>query len=574
MCGFYGAINYRGSSINIRTAFARITYRGSIAGYYNHNHSHFFAIRLPRKGNRERSQPVVTNISVLMFNGEIYNINYLCKKNKINLTSEISDTEALILLIEKKGVEIIDEIIGEFSIFYYNKINEVLVLARDRIGTKPLFWSIKNDTIVAASSSSSVSESFNYCSINQEIVNDYLYYGVSNKSTIYDKIFEVKAGYVYIFDKCLNLNQRKLTNKNINIDQIYKELNAAISIRIDSTSYISYSGGTDSAIIDKLSMYKEALFSLETPFESINTTSRSSIYKPTWEDIDVYFDLYNSVAETPITSISGIALLYLHQQAKNRGFENVITGEAADEIFGGYQYYYQNSKGHPLMSSRDKSRLFVQSILEFNSNYKKNNIFKILQSEDVSDWSQFDICNRLPNHLLRLNSDLPSLLAGIEARVPFLDLYGYYTSNFVFKEMPKSELRSILKKDSKSSRKINSKIGLYFPASIIPEKWFIEKINEIKFQNYTDLIGVNKTTKSKLLSFYKSYKYIKDINKDKYYYHISRWGLGLISLSNYLENKHHQLDRSSNLSINYTNVSLNENSKTIITSKVTDVPFC
>ena len=95
------------------------------------------------------NQPMVDNDDryVIVFNGEIYNSQQL--RNKLQqyggkfITSH-SDTEVILEGYKKWGKEILNKLEGQFSFVIFDKINQVLFMARDRVGQKPLFYKITN----------------------------------------------------------------------------------------------------------------------------------------------------------------------------------------------------------------------------------------------------------------------------------------------------------------------------------------------------------------------------------------------------------------------------------------------
>ena len=548
MCGFNAVINFNGDLKKLDSAFEYIKYRGQIHGKYSINNSHFYATRLPRSGNETRKQPIVTENSVLLFNGEIYNIEVLCKKYGIQYSPKNIDSEYFILLIEIHGIKIISELIGEFSFVIYFIKKQKIVFARDRLGTKPLFWKLSAKSLYISSSAKAINFACNETQINHEVVYDYLFYGVSKSATIYSDINNSESGNIYIFDKFLNKKKYNYCiEANPSEDNLEISINNSVNTRLNKKTYIAYSGGVDSELIRKYAGHGIPLYSLETPYEKIDRLTNANIIRPEWRDIDILFEKYTDVAETPITSLSGIALLHMNQIAKSDGYENVISGEGADEIFYGYNYYYYRSKHHPLLHKRHLSRQFLENLFEIRSDYKMSSLIDVFSSNMPSVWAEFDLKYRLPNHLFRLNSDIPSLLAGIEARVPFLDLFDYYNPKYMNYPEPKHILKLLLKE-----YKIKNKIGLYYPASIMPNFWFVERLTSMKNIDIEDKLKISSNKIfDKLIHFFSNYHNLSDTNKEEYYYHISRWTLGIISLAN-MNNSNKQNHQSSILKKSYT----------------------
>ncbi len=98
----------------------------------------------------EAHQPMVgARGSVLVFNGEIYNFRELISEYKLNVPQ--SDTAVLLALLELHGISILPKLRGFFSFAWWNDNKKELILARDSIGKKPLYYGIFKERIVFAS---------------------------------------------------------------------------------------------------------------------------------------------------------------------------------------------------------------------------------------------------------------------------------------------------------------------------------------------------------------------------------------------------------------------------------------
>ena len=133
------------------------------------------------------NQPMESHskLSIIMFNGEIYNHDYLrdkLKKTGQHFKTKNSDTEVILNGLEHFGVDFVKELRGQFSIVYLNKKLKKLYFIRDRVGQKPLFYSWDNKSISFSSNLISTAEISNNISINEKSVNEYLEIRVPNKN--------------------------------------------------------------------------------------------------------------------------------------------------------------------------------------------------------------------------------------------------------------------------------------------------------------------------------------------------------------------------------------------------------
>lgn len=534
MCGFTAVVNKNLNASKIEESFKFIAYRGEITGYYNYNDSHFLATRLPRSGNRKSPQPIVSECSILLFNGEIYNINYLLEKHGLPYSLNSVDSEGLLFLLEKKGVKILNELCGEFAIVFYDKKSKRTILSRDNFGTKPLFYQVIGESIIASSSSSAIAflnDSHSIKSLNKRSITDYLYFGVSKSISIFNNVEHVRPGTVIIFDS-KNIIDSKLNLKNNN-KSIETQFNESVSFRFErvNSTFIAFSGGVDSSLIRFFCNRNVKCFKLHTDFEVKSKNKNLLEYNPSQEELEELIENYITYAERPITSLSGIGLSYIFSQAKKMGFENVLTGEGADEIFYGYGHYYIKSVGHPILKNKKREMEIIFSLLNLQLKPIKTSFEDILYSKNYKDWRNFDIQVRLPEHLCRMNSDLPALLNRIEPRAPFLDLFNFYSQIKIKPKIPKSYLKAIL--ENKGIDYNKRKIGLYLPPSYLKNQWFIEKINQLERIRISDEIfnfNFNETYKS-LKLFYKNFDHLSLDNKHVYKNILSKWVLGLYSLT-------------------------------------------
>ena len=86
-----------------------------------------------------------------MFNGEIFNHGELRKdleKKRIKFFTNNSDTETILNGLNYYGVSFIEKLRGQFAIFYLNKKEKRIVLARDRLGQKPLYYKLDKESII------------------------------------------------------------------------------------------------------------------------------------------------------------------------------------------------------------------------------------------------------------------------------------------------------------------------------------------------------------------------------------------------------------------------------------------
>ncbi len=233
------------------------------------------------------NQPMISRSGrfVLSYNGEIYNADNLRSaliKQGIHFRTT-SDTEVLLEAISKYGlIEAIKKINGMFSFALWDKRDKTLILARDRIGIKPLYWGQFNNIFLFASELKALRL---YPAWRPQICNNsvllYTNYGyIPSPYSIYQDIYKLNPGCILtkkqglepVIDKYWNLNEivtdgmkdrRSLTDKNI-INETEKLLSESINSQTISDVPVGafLSGGIDSSTVVAL-MQKNSLKKLE-----------------------------------------------------------------------------------------------------------------------------------------------------------------------------------------------------------------------------------------------------------------------------------------------------------------------
>lgn len=312
------------------------------------------------------SQPVFNkNQSLcLMFNGEIYNLIKL--KKLLGIYEEISEANLLLKLYDKYGINFLKFIDGMFAIAIYDKKNKKIIISRDSLGIKPIYYVNKNKNFYFSSDINSLTTS-NVASkkLNLYSVKKYLTYGVNfGEESIYNEISKVNPSQYIEYD----LFTRSLVKKNYNVDRDYFEnehkdvgsdiisstLNTLASKR---KPCLLLSGGLDSNIIYSIAKFHNIeVNTLSTFFETNDQAANEDANiakkiakKSTHIELEISFKKYLELIE--------ISPKDLHEPKYNKNQEiynevfremslnNIklaITGDGADEIFSGYKMHLLN----------------------------------------------------------------------------------------------------------------------------------------------------------------------------------------------------------------------------------------
>lgn len=268
MCGLAGYVGSEDQK-NLSRMINAISYRGpDDKGFFVRDRVGFAQTRLSIIDLSETGHQPMSNSdgSVwLVFNGEIYNFqelkNDLIKIGKYKFKSQ-SDTEVIIYLYEEFGERFFEKLNGMFAIALYDFKTEKLILGRDRLGKKPLYYGIFGGTLIFGSELKALMEhpsfkrELDLCVLNKYLLYEY----VSTPHSIFKNVYKLEPGCYLIFrngeiqdKKCFW--KIEFINKQIGFkeakEELDKKLNIAVRDRLisDVPLGIFLSGGIDSSAI-------------------------------------------------------------------------------------------------------------------------------------------------------------------------------------------------------------------------------------------------------------------------------------------------------------------------------------
>ena len=173
-------------------------------------HRRLSIIDLSEHGN----QPMKWNEWVLCFNGELYNYKEIKQRLTEYTFDSDSDSEVLMKAFDKWGIEALDQFRGMFAFALYNERTDKLLLVRDRVGVKPLYWYKKNDLFMFASELKAFHEHPDFDkTINYDAVSLYLRQGyIHAPNCIFRCAHHLEPGSVLEIDKELNVTTSRYWN--------------------------------------------------------------------------------------------------------------------------------------------------------------------------------------------------------------------------------------------------------------------------------------------------------------------------------------------------------------------------
>ncbi len=505
MCGFFGIFSFKGVNFD-RKKLEKLTdlinHRGpDQTGYFTDKNISIGFKRLSIIDINNGRQPLISQNKryVIVFNGEIYNYKklkkYLISKN-INLKTN-SDTEVLLETISNFGLEFIKKINGMFSFILYDTKENCIYLFRDRLGIKPIFFYYKNNKIIFSSeikpliSSNLFSKEINYDALSSYFSFRFNY-GVGN---FFKNIETVEPGtYVKVSRNGINnvryweypfhcekfrFNEKKLAEK---CDELINEVTTEHLVS-DVPVGSLLSGGLDSSLLTVImnNVYGNKVNTFSASFDDknydenkfaqlISNQIESNHFNIILNSEDYEKNLNNVISHScsPLSIPHEIALNSLFKKISNHT-KVVISGEGADEMFGGYgrvqssgfdfkkikfiKNYFPKQMHHKLLNligsnkdfnwnkyvnqkdhffdiykwfGKDEKMSFFDENVKKELNFdKKVNSFWIDEFDKLKDVDDLDkIIFLFQKHHLQCllhRLDLHSMASSVEARVPFCD---------------------------------------------------------------------------------------------------------------------------------------------------------
>ena len=538
MCGIVGLVTKKEKENTIKLMNDRIKHRGPDGdGYFIDGDVALGHRRLSIIDLSSGDQPMFNEDGsvVTVFNGEIYNYQEL-KEELIALGHDFktkSDTEVLVHGYEEWHTDLPKHLRGMFAFAIYDKNKNEVFLARDNFGIKPLYYAKMNDTFMFASEIKAFLDVPDFEKVfNESILETYLEFSfIPTNETFFKGVHRLDAGCSLLYkDGEIKLNKYfKLDFKEENMsfedavknisdvmkDSVEKHLIADVEVG----SFLS--SGIDSSYIVSLAKpdktytvgyenkkYDETMYAKDLA-EKLGIKNESKIITK-----EEYLENISKIMyhlDEPTSDPAAISLYFVAKLA-SKDLKVVLSGEGADEFFGGYNYYREEvdykfynklpfcirhaigkvasifpegrgfnflvRRGEKLENSyigvnRNFSSKMAKKVLKNNYELKAIDVTKDVYNEfknysNIDKMQAIDINFWLMKDIL-LKADRMTMASSIEGRVPFID-------KEVFK------VASHLPFDYKVTKE-NTKVALRAAAKeVIPTEAYKKKN---KFNEYT-----------------------------------------------------------------------------------------
>lgn len=438
------------------------------------------------------SQPMYneTDDIVVTFNGEIYNYQSLREDliSKGHIFKNDSDTEVLLHAYEEYGEDMLNQLRGMFAFVIWDSKKELLFGARDFFGIKPFYYTIINDNIVYGSEIKSILEYPHFKKeVNIEALENYLTFQYSVlPETFFKGVYKLMPSHCFTFQNGI-MNIKRYWEPTFDADnsktleQFVKEIDAAMqdSIKKHKISDVEVgsflSSGVDSSYVAAC-FHGDKTFTVGFDYEKYNEIDYAKALSKKI-NIDNYSKLITTQEyweaipkvqyhmDEPLADPSAIALYFVSQTA-SKYVKVALSGEGADEFFGGYNIYREphdllpitrlpkpvkkilggiakaipfhvKGKNYIIRGSKELQERFIGNAFMFQESerekllkhptkhYHHTEITKPLYDkvkhlDDVTKMQYIDINLWLIGDIL-LKADKMSCAHSLEVRVPFLD---------------------------------------------------------------------------------------------------------------------------------------------------------
>lgn len=489
MCGLVGFINYEKDISGYRNILKdmnqELVKRGPDEdGYYISPHACLGHKRLiiidPEGGKQPMIQTYANEEYIIVYNGQIYNTKELkTELEKHDFTFQThSDTEILLKSFIHYGYDVVHHLNGIFAFAIWNTRTEELFIARDHFGVKPLFYTQTDHSFIFASEIKSL---FQYPGVKKVIdrqgIGELFGLGPAHTpgTTVFKDIFEIRPAHFGIFNKSglhierywkLESQQHKddfETTCSTVRDLLQNSITSQLVSDVPLCTFLS--GGLDSSIITKYASdycKNEGLPPLDTYSIDYVDNDKNFVKSDFQPNSDSYYiDLmsknlhtnhHNIIVDTPelaesledamvardmpgMADVDSSLLLFCKNVKKEATVS--LTGECADEIFGGYPWFFRDdaltsntfpwsialSERQQLLNPSIAKQVELKEYIDYRYHESLNEV-TILDTDSKETAEKRKISHLTLNWFMQTlldRSDRMAMYNGFEIRVPFCD---------------------------------------------------------------------------------------------------------------------------------------------------------
>ena len=490
--------------------------------------------------NENADQPMISDDQnyILMFNGEVYNHQELRKslEKQVKFRTSHSDSEVVLNGLITQGNSFVKKLRGQFSIFFLNKKENTCYLIKDRLGQKPLYYNLENNSITFGSNLKSLIKLNKNYVLDNENINEYFRYGaVAEDETIFKNYYKVlpseiikikwdggSHGFEITNEKYWEL-ESFIDENNFSTEKFFEILTESIEIRTNADVPVAnfLSGGIDStSIIKNLYDNNKNVNSFSVRFkdpkydESNWSRMVAEKYKTNHKEVFLSSEINENVIHNSLSSLDepyydpSVVPSYVLSKEISNYYKVAISGDGGDELLGGYKRTMDSLKSKsfinniisklynlypPFLGTGNK---FLSQSSNINTRYRSYledmNLLKLLEItpprggyvinikdhyEDYKGLLLSDYGFYLPD-MMMFKIDRTSMANSLEIRSPFVDhkLVEYIMStksSYIDLNNSKNILKNYLSQDFSNEFINRNKQGFVFDI----ENWIFQNLN-------------------------------------------------------------------------------------------------
>jgi asparagine synthase (glutamine-hydrolysing) len=478
MCGIAGFVNLDGAPADtgvLRGMTELIRHRGpddrgtlclSLRGGASDTALGFQRLKILDLSSRAHQPMASRDGSIaLLLNGEIYNaFDYKAELERSGYCFRTStDTEVVLALYERDGLErTLEQLDGMFAIVIADSRRGVVHVVRDRVGIKPMYWTRCGTTVLFASEAKAflAYPSFR-AEIDPEVVDELLAFRyVAGEASLLKGVRHLQPGHRLsitpdgVRDVCYwsipdHLENLRLSREDA-VDRLDHLLGGSVrsQLRSDVTIGCQLSGGVDSSLVTVLAgahqranlnafsiVVDHPQFSEEQWIRSAAATAGTPSHRFVFDETCFMgaLDAASWHMDQPISHPNSLALWLLAQRSREHATV-LLSGEGADELFGGYARFLEAATASTAAGAGDRVDRYIR-VTQFHPKArlaklrpasdlrpaidKRRGLFEVGRSDHLSNCVKYEMRTHLVDVLLR--QDKMMMAHGVENRVPFLD---------------------------------------------------------------------------------------------------------------------------------------------------------
>ncbi|MDN5217511.1 asparagine synthase (glutamine-hydrolyzing) [Fulvivirgaceae bacterium BMA12] len=502
MCGISGIYNWESENQVDRNVLVEMTntlyHRGpDDSAFYIHKNLGFGFRRLSIIDLINGKQPFFSpdRSVILICNGEIFNYKELRKEliAKGHVFTSDCDVEVILYLYLEYGVGLLNKLNGQFAFALFDANKQELFLARDHFGICPLFYSVSENAFLFGSEIKAILK-YPYITKNVDLTGlDQVFSFPANvcPTTLFEGIKSLKPGhYAVVKNKQVRIEEywdleypdksqpTSTKPETYYVEQLEELLLQSVKYRLNADVPVGFylSGGLDSSVIGSLIRHVQGessrSFSIcfpekedqginERKFQRIMSGYLKSEHKEiefNWLEIDKKLNDVIYFSEAPLKETYNVCSLALSDRVRQEKVKVILSGEGADELFGGYAGYKFDYQRSNTPTDKDLDHLLEDQIRQNlwgdpDFTYERNEYdFKDTKTSLYSNrlnelYESFDCLKqpaidhskikgrhifhqrsyvdfklRLAGHLIADHGDRMTLANHVEGRYPFLDV--------------------------------------------------------------------------------------------------------------------------------------------------------